>query len=192
MQQFDNSVPIQIASIAIVTVVILSAPLVLWPMRQALDTLIFRGWKDLYMDLSWPTRLRYFGLTVVLVGVTYTINAVVGDLKVVFGLTGAIGATVIKVIVPSAVYLKIGHSSPLSDAYETISPEKTGSTSVNPRLSSRSPLIPRDEPFDDDIAAPPDRLALWEKLLCSTIILFGTVCGGVSTYVVIAKAIGDI
>ena len=187
MQQYDNSIPIQIASLAIVAVVILGAPLVLWPMRQALDTLIFRGWPDLYTDNSWKTRLRYFGITTLLVGVTYLINAVVGDLKVVFGLTGAIGATTIKVIVPSAVYLKIGQSEEEDDApYETIAAEKYDA-SVNPK-TSRSPLLAHAH---HDVQAKP-RIILTEKILCSVIILFGTVCGCVSTYVVIAKAVGQI
>jgi amino acid permease len=104
----DNSVQIQIASLAVSMVVIFSTPIVLWPLRQSLNRLLFRSWPDLYADTSWQTRLRYTLMTACTVGAVYAVAALVGDLKVVFGLTGSVGATIIKFIVPAAVFLKVG------------------------------------------------------------------------------------
>lgn len=172
MIQNDNSVSLQVASLAVVFVVILSAPLVLFPMRFTIDKLIFRNFPNLYTDKHWLTYVRYFGWTILLVGLTYTINAVVGDLKLVFGLTGAIGATTIKVIVPSAVYLKLGNSRK-GEMYESI--DYHDDTAVNKTM-------------DRPVAG----IYLWEKILCWSLIVWGVVMGSISTYVVIAKAIGQI
>lgn len=128
MIQNDQSISIQVASVAVVIVVILSAPLNLFPMRQALDKLLFKGWPNMYTERSWKTQLRFYGMTVVLVGTIYAVAALVGNLTLVFGLTGAIGATTLKVIVPAACALKC-------DGYESIGEEGTTRHSAHQHLA---------------------------------------------------------
>jgi len=107
-----DNIPVQIASVMMTTVVILSYPLFTWPSRFAIDRLLFPKLPSLYDPTpeakSWKVTIRYFIITVILVTVTYVLAAFVGELAIVFGLVGATGAVLVKYIIPNLLYLKLG------------------------------------------------------------------------------------
>merc|ERR1711879_1142241 len=107
-----NNVAIQLATIAMCLVVILSFPLFTWPIRFSLDRLLFPMWVSFYDSSpeakSWKSQVRYYALTIFIVSFSLLIATVVGSLEVVFGLTGATGGALIKFIFPAACYWKLG------------------------------------------------------------------------------------
>merc|ERR1712137_62929 len=107
-----NNIAIQIASIAMSLVVILSFPLFTWPIRFSLDRLLFPHLVSLYDDVpeanSIKSRIRYYGLTVGIVFTCLLTATLLGKLEAVFGLTGATGGVLIKFIFPAALYWKLG------------------------------------------------------------------------------------
>jgi len=107
-----SSVQIQIASLAMSVVVILSFPLFTWPIRFSLDRLLFPNSISIYdtslESRTWKVKVRFYVLTVIIVGVALLIATLVGSLEVVFGLTGATGGALIKFIFPVLCYWKVG------------------------------------------------------------------------------------
>jgi len=107
-----DNIAIQIASVMMTLVVILSYPLFTWPSRYAIDRLLFANYPSIYDPTleakSWKVKLRYLIITVILVATTYIFAAFVGELAIVFGLVGATGAVLVKYIIPNCLYLKLG------------------------------------------------------------------------------------
>jgi len=90
---------IEISSLMMAAVVIFSYPLYAFAMRLSLEQLIFQGKPT-------PTIAR-IALTSIILFLTYIIAVLVTDLSVVFGLTGAAGATLIKFVFPAIIHLRL-------------------------------------------------------------------------------------
>jgi len=107
-----DNIAVQIASVTMTIVVILSYPLFTWPTRFSIDRLLFPKMLSIYDPSpearSWKVRIRFYTITVIIVSLTYVFAAFVGELSIVFGLVGATGAVLIKYIIPNILYLKLG------------------------------------------------------------------------------------
>jgi len=107
-----DNIAVQIASVTMTLVVILSYPLFTWPTRFSIDRLLFPKMVSIYDPSpearSWKVRIRFYTITVIIVTLTYVFAAFVGELSIVFGLVGATGAVLIKYIIPNILYLKLG------------------------------------------------------------------------------------
>jgi len=101
MLVYDPSdVLVQVSSLMMTVVVVLSYPLMAWPMRQSFEQLVF--------DPVQPIRAVWkIAITSILIFLTFLIAVLVDNLDVVFGLTGSTGATLVKFIIPGWIYIML-------------------------------------------------------------------------------------
>ena len=107
-----NNIAIQLASLAMSIVVILSFPLFTWPIRFSLDRLLFSSKVSFYdaspEASSFRTSVRYYVMTALIVFSCLFVATLLGKLEAVFGLTGATGGVLIKFLFPVGLYWKLG------------------------------------------------------------------------------------
>eukprot|EP01128_Nolandella_sp_AFSM9_P004258 TRINITY_DN1881_c0_g1_i1.p1 TRINITY_DN1881_c0_g1~~TRINITY_DN1881_c0_g1_i1.p1 ORF type:complete len:550 (+),score=85.01 TRINITY_DN1881_c0_g1_i1:116-1651(+) len=102
----EGSLMVTIGRIAMTILVALSYPLQIHPCRRSLISLVS------YFSTKSQSALVYWGITIFLVVVTFSISMVVTDLGLVFSLVGATGSTTIAYILPGLFYVRVNKGSP--------------------------------------------------------------------------------
>ncbi|KAM9311153.1 sodium-coupled neutral amino acid transporter 4 [Gastrophryne carolinensis] len=108
--KFDT--PLLCVRLAVLVAVTLTVPIVLFPIRSSLTTLLFPG-----RPFSW---LRHFLLAFILLAFNNTLVIFVPTIKDIFGFIGASAATLLIFVLPAAFYLRIVKKEPFC------SPQKIG------------------------------------------------------------------
>ncbi|KAL6060117.1 Amino acid permease-like protein [Balamuthia mandrillaris] len=170
-----DNVAVQLAALSMTVVVVLSYPLLSWPMRRSLDNLFFPGRGFSYR--------RHIAETALILLTTYIIAVAVGDLKVVFGLTGATGAVLVKFIVPAAVFLRLSYNNPHSSSYLVISKDSEQESADN-ALSKEATAVP----IETKKHRPSLAASRWQKAAAWALLVVGTAVGIISTTIVLVDA----
>ncbi|XP_045685560.1 sodium-coupled neutral amino acid transporter 4 [Phyllostomus hastatus] len=107
---FDT--PLLMVRLAVLVAVTLTVPIVLFPIRTSVTTLLFPR-----RPFSW---IRHFLIAAVLLALNNVLVILVPTIKYIFGFIGASSATMLIFILPAAFYLKLVKKEPLR------SPQKVG------------------------------------------------------------------
>ncbi|XP_024431542.1 sodium-coupled neutral amino acid transporter 4 [Desmodus rotundus] len=107
---FDT--PLLMVRLAVLVAVMLTVPIVLFPIRTSVTTLLFPR-----RPFSW---IRHFLIAVMLLALNNVLVILVPTIKYIFGFIGASSATMLIFILPAAFYLKLVKKEPLR------SPQKVG------------------------------------------------------------------
>lgn len=98
--------------LAVLVAVTLTVPIVLFPIRTSVITLLFPR-----KPFSW---LKHFGIAAIIIALNNVLVILVPTIKYIFGFIGASSATMLIFILPAAFYLKLVKKEPLR------SPQKIG------------------------------------------------------------------
>ncbi|KAF1611872.1 UNVERIFIED_CONTAM: Sodium-coupled neutral amino acid transporter 4, partial [Eudyptes pachyrhynchus] len=98
--------------LAVLVAVTLTVPIVLFPIRTSVITLLFPR-----KPFSW---LKHFGIAAIIIALNNILVILVPTIKYIFGFIGASSATMLIFILPAAFYLKLVKKEPLR------SPQKIG------------------------------------------------------------------
>ncbi|XP_061570325.1 sodium-coupled neutral amino acid transporter 4 [Cololabis saira] len=98
--------------LAVLTAVTLTVPIVLFPIRSSINTLLFSG-----RDFSW---FRHLGIAAAILAFNNLLVIFVPTIRDIFGFIGSSAATMLIFILPAAFYLRLVKSVPLK------SPQKIG------------------------------------------------------------------
>ncbi|XP_021038527.1 sodium-coupled neutral amino acid transporter 4 [Mus caroli] len=98
--------------LAVLVAVTLTVPIVLFPIRTSVITLLFPR-----RPFSW---LKHFGIAAIIIALNNILVILVPTIKYIFGFIGASSATMLIFILPAAFYLKLVKKEPLR------SPQKIG------------------------------------------------------------------
>lgn len=101
---------IQSASLSIGLILLFSYPLFSFPLRAVIDEFVVWCLGD---EKTISIAFRYFIETFFIVCCSYIVAITVGDVKVIFGLIGAVGAVLQQFILPSILYF-LAHKSALT------------------------------------------------------------------------------
>ncbi|XP_037001910.1 sodium-coupled neutral amino acid transporter 4 isoform X2 [Artibeus jamaicensis] len=107
---FDT--PLLMVRLAVLVAVTLTVPIVLFPIRTSVSTLLFPR-----RPFSW---IRHFLIAAMLLALNNVLVILVPTIKYIFGFIGASSATMLIFILPAAFYLKLVKKEPLR------SPQKVG------------------------------------------------------------------
>lgn len=107
---FDT--PLLMVRLAVLVAVTLTVPIVLFPIRTSVTTLLFPR-----RPFSW---IRHFLIAAMLLALNNVLVILVPTIKYIFGFIGASSATMLIFILPAAFYLKLVKKEPLR------SPQKVG------------------------------------------------------------------
>uniref|UniRef100_A0A5F8HB95 Solute carrier family 38 member 4 n=1 Tax=Monodelphis domestica TaxID=13616 RepID=A0A5F8HB95_MONDO len=107
---FDT--PLLLVRLAVLVAVTLTVPIVLFPIRTSVITLLFPK-----RPFSW---IRHFLIAAVLIALNNVLVILVPTIKYIFGFIGASSATMLIFILPAAFYLRLVKKEPLR------SPQKIG------------------------------------------------------------------
>lgn len=107
---FDT--PLLMVRLAVLVAVTLTVPIVLFPIRTSVSTLLFPR-----RPFSW---IRHFLIAAILLALNNFLVILVPTIKYIFGFIGASSATMLIFILPAAFYLKLVKKEPLR------SPQKVG------------------------------------------------------------------
>lgn len=107
---FDT--PLLMVRLAVLVAVTLTVPIVLFPIRTSVITLLFPK-----RPFSW---IRHFLIAVIIIAVNNVLVILVPTIKYIFGFIGASSATMLIFILPAAFYIKIVKKEPFR------SPQKIG------------------------------------------------------------------
>ncbi|XP_051818814.1 sodium-coupled neutral amino acid transporter 4 [Antechinus flavipes] len=107
---FDT--PILLVRLAVLVAVTLTVPIVLFPIRTSVITLLFPK-----RPFSW---IRHFLIAAILIALNNVLVILVPTIKYIFGFIGASSATMLIFILPAAFYLRLVKKEPLR------SPQKIG------------------------------------------------------------------
>uniref|UniRef100_A0A8D1XNC5 Amino acid transporter transmembrane domain-containing protein n=1 Tax=Sus scrofa TaxID=9823 RepID=A0A8D1XNC5_PIG len=107
---FDT--PLLMVRLAVLVAVTLTVPIVLFPIRTSVTTLLFPK-----RPFSW---IRHFLIAAIVIALNNVLVILVPTIKYIFGFIGASSATMLIFILPAAFYLKLVKKEPLR------SPQKVG------------------------------------------------------------------
>ncbi|KAM3858836.1 sodium-coupled neutral amino acid transporter 4 [Diretmus argenteus] len=110
VDKFDTM--LLLVRLAVLTAVTLTVPIVLFPIRSSITTLLFSG-----RDFSWT---RHLLIAAAILAFTNTLVIFVPTIRDIFGFIGSSAATMLIFILPAAFYLRLVKSLPLR------SPQKIG------------------------------------------------------------------
>ncbi|XP_041833453.1 sodium-coupled neutral amino acid transporter 4 [Melanotaenia boesemani] len=110
--KFDNL--LLMVRLAVLTAVTLTVPIVLFPIRSSITTLLFSG-----RDFSW---VRHLLIAAFILALNNMLVIFVPTIRDIFGFIGASAATMLIFILPAAFYIRLVKSKPLH------SPQKIGAS----------------------------------------------------------------
>eukprot|EP01095_Lingulamoeba_sp_RSL-Kostka_P000547 TRINITY_DN10833_c0_g1_i1.p1 TRINITY_DN10833_c0_g1~~TRINITY_DN10833_c0_g1_i1.p1 ORF type:complete len:517 (-),score=112.47 TRINITY_DN10833_c0_g1_i1:12-1562(-) len=190
MLSYDpNNIWVQITTLAMSVVVIFSYPLISWPLRQSLDSLLFpkkTPSSSTTCGSDWGDDLRFIFENLAIIVSTFVIAVAVDNLEAVFGLTGAIGGVLVKFVLPVAIFLKINYDqnkkSKLNINDSSIDEENIN-ISTKTYQSTDSFAIFKDDNYDHL------KFNWYEVVFCWVVLIVGLATGTMSSTTVIIDAI---
>uniref|UniRef100_A0A8C5KQ32 Solute carrier family 38, member 4 n=1 Tax=Jaculus jaculus TaxID=51337 RepID=A0A8C5KQ32_JACJA len=109
---YTFDIPLLMVRLAVLVAVTLTVPIVLFPIRTSVITLLFPK-----RPFSW---IRHFLIAAMIIALNNVLVILVPTIKYIFGFIGASSATMLIFILPAAFYLKLVKKEPLR------SPQKVG------------------------------------------------------------------
>ncbi|KNC55379.1 uncharacterized protein AMSG_12410 [Thecamonas trahens ATCC 50062] len=110
-------VPVLIARLTLGLALILSYPLVLFALRENLDSFLFRSASPVAAAADDPPYWRFKALTVAIVLITNGIAIATDNVATVFGFSGSVFGVAIVYILPGLFYVRLYHLMSPSPAY---------------------------------------------------------------------------